>query len=103
MPVSLVQRYNLVLALYVALAIGAAYGLPFLRVAPNRLLSGEPVYVWEVLQLQGSPWVVALMLAIAALLCFAVWQPRRHITQEGTSLKHWFFWQWPLTLQACGC
>ncbi len=81
MPVSLVQRYNLVLALYVALAIGAAYGLPFLRVAPNRLLSGEPVYVWEVLQLQGSPWVVALMLAIVALLCFAVWQPRRHITQ----------------------
>ncbi len=81
MPVSLVQRYNLVLALYVALAIGAAYGLPFLRVAPNRLLSGEPVYVWEVLQLQGSPWVVALMLAIAALLCFAVWQPRRHSTQ----------------------
>jgi osmoprotectant transport system permease protein len=81
MPVSLVQRYNLVLALYVALAIGAAYGLPFLRVAPNRLLSGEPVYVWEVLQQQGSPWVVALMLAIVALLCFAVWQPRRHITQ----------------------
>ena len=81
MPVSLVQRYNLVLALYVALAIGAAYGLPFLRVAPNRLLSGEPIYVWEVLQLQGSPWLVALMLAIVALLCFAVWQPRRHITQ----------------------
>jgi osmoprotectant transport system permease protein len=81
MPVSLVQRHNLVLALYVALAIGAAYGLPFLRVAPNRLLSGEPVYVWEVLQQQGSPWVVALMLAIVALLCFAVWQPRRHITQ----------------------
>jgi len=81
MPVSLVQRYNLVLALYVALAIGAAYGLPFLRVAPNRLLSGEPIYVWEVLQQQGSPWVVALMLAIVALLCFAVWQPRRYITQ----------------------
>lgn len=81
MPVSLVQRYNLVLALYVALAIGAAYGLPFLRVAPNRLLSGEPIYLWEVLQQQGSPWVVALMLAIVALLCFAVWQPRRHITQ----------------------
>jgi len=81
MPVSLVQRYNLVLALYVALVIGAAYGLPFLRVAPNRLLSGEPIYVWEVLQQQGSPWVVALMLAIVALLCFAVWQPRRYITQ----------------------
>ena len=81
MPVSLVQRYNLVLALYVALAIGAAYGLPFLRVASNRLLSGEPVYVWEVLQLQGSPWVVALIVSIVALLCFAVWQPRRHITQ----------------------
>lgn len=80
MPVSLVQRYNLVLALYVALAIGAAYGLPFLRVAPNRLLSGEPIYLWEVLQQQGSQLVVTLMLAILALLCFAIWQPKRHIT-----------------------
>ena len=81
MPVSLVQRCNLVLALYVALAIGAACGLPFLRLAPNRLLSGEPVYLSDVLQQQGSPLMFALMLAIFALLCFAVCQPRRRITQ----------------------
>ena len=81
MPVSLVQRCNLLLALYVALAIGAACGLPFLRLAPNRLLSGEPVYLSDVLQQQGSPLVFALMLAIVALLCFNVWQPRRRSTQ----------------------
>jgi len=81
MPVSLVQRCNLVLALYVALAIGAACGLPFLRLAPNRLLSGDPVYLSDVLQQQGSPLVFALMLTLVALLCFAVWQPRRRSTQ----------------------
>lgn len=81
MPVSLVQRCNLLLALYVALAIGAACGLPFLRLAPNRLLSGEPVYLSDVLQQQGSPLVFALMLTLVALLCFAVWQPRRRSTQ----------------------
>jgi osmoprotectant transport system permease protein len=80
MPASLIQRYNLVLALYVALAIGAAYSLPFLRVSPNRLLSGEPIYLWEVLQQHGSQLIVTLLWAILALLCIAVWQPKRHIT-----------------------
>lgn len=75
------QRCNAVLALYLALAIGAAHGLPFLRVAPNRLLSGEPVYLWDVLQQQGSPLVFALTVAIFALICTAVWQPTRRITQ----------------------
>ena len=81
MSISFVQRCNLVLALFVALAIGAASCLPFLRVAPNRLLSGEPAYLWEVLQQQGSPLVFALMLANVALLCFAVWQPKRRVIQ----------------------
>ena len=81
MPLSLVQRPNVVLALYVVLAIGAAYGLPFLRVAPNRLLSGEPIYLSDVLQQQGSPLVFALTVAIFALICIAVWQPKRRITQ----------------------
>jgi osmoprotectant transport system permease protein len=86
MPASLVQRCNLVLALYAALAMGAASGLPFLRVSANRLLSGEPVYLWDVLQRQGSPLVFALVFAIAALLCTAVWHPRRRITQTGVVL-----------------
>ena len=81
MPTSLVQRCNPVLALYVALAIGAACGLPFLRVSPNRLLSGEPVYLWDVLLQHGSPLVYVLMLDIAVLLCIAVWQPKGRTTQ----------------------
>jgi osmoprotectant transport system permease protein len=81
MSLSLVQRSNPVLALYVALAIGAAGGLPFLRVAPNRLLSGEPVYLWDVLQQLGSQQIDALILAFVVLLCIAVWQPGQRITQ----------------------
>lgn len=81
MPASLVQRCNPVLALYVALAIGAACGLPFLRVSPNRLLSGEPIYLWDVLLQHGSPMVFVLVLDIAALLCIAVWQPKGRTTQ----------------------
>jgi len=81
MPASLVQRCNPVLALYVALAIGAAWGLPFLLVSPNRLLSGEPIYFWDVLLQHGSPMVFVLVLDIAALLCIAVWQPKGRATQ----------------------
>ena len=81
MPTSLVQRCNPVLALYVALAIGAGCGLPFLRVSPNRLLSGEPIYLWDVLLQHGSPMVFVLVLDIAALLCIAVWQPKGRTTQ----------------------
>ena len=81
MSLSLVQRSNPVLALYVALAIGAAFSLPFLRVAPNRLLSGEPVYLLDVLQQLGSQRVDALMLALVGLLCIAVWKPGQRIVQ----------------------
>ena len=81
MPPSFIQRLNPVLALYVALAIGAAFGLPFLRSAPNRLLSGEPVYLEDVLLPHASQLSFALMLALFALLCIAVWQPRKRITQ----------------------
>ena len=59
------QRCNPVLALCAALALAAAWALPFVRVAPNRLLSGEPVYLVDVLQ---GPWAwlaIALLLALA--------------------------------------
>ena len=32
------------------IGVWALIGLPFLRVAPNRMLSGEPVYFWEAIQ-----------------------------------------------------
>jgi osmoprotectant transport system permease protein len=81
MSLSLVQRSNPVLAFYVALAIGAAGGLPFLRVAPNRLLSGEPVYLWDVLQLLGNQQIDALIMVLVVLLSIAVWQPGQRLTQ----------------------
>jgi len=75
------QRYNLVLALYVTVAFGAVLGLPFVRVAPNRLLSGEGVFLWDMLQPYLSQETLSLIWALLALLCIAIWQPRRRITQ----------------------
>jgi osmoprotectant transport system permease protein len=75
------QRYNLVLAMYVAVAFGAVLGLPFVRVAPNRLLSGEGVFLWDMLQPYLSQETLSLIWALLALLCIAIWQPRRRITQ----------------------
>jgi len=75
------QRYNLVLALYVTVAFGAVLGLPFVRVAPNRLMSGEGVFLWDMLQPYLSQETLSLIWALLALLCIAIWQPRRRITQ----------------------
>ena len=80
------QRWNPVLALYVAVALGASMGLPFVRVAPNRLLSGDPIFLGDVLQRQGSPLVVALFLAVFTLLVFAIGQPQRRFTQALVSV-----------------
>jgi osmoprotectant transport system permease protein len=80
------QRWNPVLALYVALALGASAGLPFVRVAPNRLLSGEPVFLADVFQLQSDPWVAAIFGATLALLVFAMANPKRNSIQAVVSL-----------------
>jgi osmoprotectant transport system permease protein len=76
-----IPRWNPVLAFYGVVAVGAAAGLPFVRVAPNRLLSGEPVFLWDVFQRQDSLLVVALF-----LLCVAISQPKRRILQAMVSL-----------------
>jgi len=61
-------------------------GLPFVRVAPNRLLSGDPIFLGDVLQRQGSPLVVALVLAVFTLLVLAIGQPQRRFTQALVSV-----------------
>jgi osmoprotectant transport system permease protein len=81
MGLSLVHRCNPVLALYLLLALGAAYGLPFVRVAPNRLLSGEPVFLSEALLHLNGQVIVPLLLTLFTLLSVAVLQPRKRITQ----------------------
>ncbi len=43
-------RWNPASAMLSVIGVWALIGLPFLRVAPNRMLSGEPVYFWEAIQ-----------------------------------------------------
>lgn len=71
------QRLNPVLALCAALALAATWALPFVRVAPNRLLSGEPVYLVDVLQGHWA-WLTAALLPV---LAFATLQAHRRATQ----------------------
>ena len=42
-------RWSPASAVLSVLGLCALMGLPFLRVAPNRMLSGEPVYFWDAL------------------------------------------------------
>lgn len=79
------QRWNPVLALCMALALGAAWGLPFVRVAPNRLLSGEPVFLWQ--WLPGTSACVAAALALGlGVLCLALVQAHRRAVQASAAL-----------------
>jgi osmoprotectant transport system permease protein len=58
-------RANPVLALCAALSVGAALTLPLVRVAPNRLLSGEPVLLSALMPAWG--WGVPMLLMLIAL------------------------------------
>ena len=69
---------NPVLAVCLALGLGAAWALPFVRVAPNRLLSGEPVFLAHLMG--TTPWLV-MGLAVAALI-WAVLRPQHRATQS---------------------
>ena len=55
-------RWNPVSAALSVIGLCALIGLPFLRVAPNRMLSGESVFFWNVLQ---GPAALFLLLLIA--------------------------------------
>lgn len=61
---------NRVLLLLTALLVAALFILPFASFAPNRLVSGQPVMLSELLQ--GAGWLILLILPLLLLL---VWQP----------------------------
>lgn len=81
------MRSNTAFLVLAALGLGAMLGLPLVTVAPNRLLSGQGVSLWQVLQslaaltpaLGWVPWLTAASL-LTALLAFLValfaWPPR---------------------------
>lgn len=58
-------RANPVLALCATLSVGVALSMPLVRVAPNRLLSGEPVLLSALLPAWG--WGIPLLLFVMAL------------------------------------
>lgn len=60
---------NPVLAVCMVLGLCAAWALPFVRVAPNRLLSGEAFFLVDLLQ---APARIGIALAIAALVWAAL-------------------------------
>ena len=67
------KRRNPVLASLSVLVAASLYGLPFLQIAPNRLVSGQPVYFFSIIH--GSAWLLVAMLAL--LTAVAMFKPTR--------------------------
>ena len=60
------KRRNPVLASLSVLVAVSLYGLPFLQIAPNRLVSGQPVYFFSIIH--GSAWLLVAMLALLTVV-----------------------------------
>lgn len=75
------SHWNPVALTLALLGAAGVWGLPFLRVAPNRLLSGEPVALWNILKghLGHVDGDIAVWVAVSLLLwgILTVLPPRR--------------------------
>lgn len=67
------KRRNPALASLSVLVVLALYGLPFLRLAPNRLVSGQAFYFFSAMH--GPAWLLLVMLA--ALTVVTLFKPAR--------------------------
>lgn len=61
-------RYSPALAVLSLTVLAGLYSLPFVKVAPNRLLSGEPVFFFPALH--GPMWAFAMVLTALAVAAF---------------------------------
>ena len=59
-------------ALLLALLLLLAMALPFINYAPNRLLSGEGRWLWQV-----WPWLAGVQAGAALLIALLCWRPGR--------------------------
>ncbi len=66
-----IRCYNRV-ALLLTLLLLAVAALPFVSYAPNRLLSGEARWLWQLM-----PWLAGVQLAAGLLLLLLCWVPGR--------------------------
>jgi osmoprotectant transport system permease protein len=69
------KRRNPVLASLSVLAVLALSGLPFLRLAPNRLVSGQPIHFFSIVD--GAAGLLPVMLvALVGLTAAVMFKPR---------------------------
>jgi osmoprotectant transport system permease protein len=68
---------NPVQAALSVVAVLALLGLPFLKIAPNRLVSGEPFFFWALLQGPSTPLAMLQLGALAALVTTSLLRPGR--------------------------
>lgn len=70
-------RRNPVLASLSVLYMAVLWGLPFLQIAPNRLVSGQPIYFFSIVP--AAPWllVLILMVTLLALTVTCFFKPSR--------------------------
>ncbi len=66
------KRRNPVLACLSVLVVLALCGLPFLQIAPNRLVSGQPLYFFS--SIPGPAWL--LLVVLVAFTVAAMFKPR---------------------------
>jgi osmoprotectant transport system permease protein len=60
-------------------ALAAVLGMPFLRVAANRLVSGEPVFLRAMLDGPARAWVMVLMALLVLMVLLSLVQARRTV------------------------
>ena len=66
------KRRNPVLACLSVLMVVALWSLPFLQIAPNRLVSGQAMYFFSIIP--GSAWL--LLVVLVAFSVAAMFKPR---------------------------
>ena len=82
------ERWSPALAVLSLASLAALYVFPFLKTAPNRLLSGEPVFLMDLLRAGFAPqtpstsvtWLAAVLVALLLVsLLLACCRPRRRL------------------------
>lgn len=67
-------------------AVAAVLGMPFLRVAANRLVSGEPVFLGAMLHGPARAWVMVLLALLVLMVLLSLVQPSKPVLWLQTAM-----------------